>query len=187
MTNATRIFLAAFIGCAFALSVQAQGITSLLSRSSELGAHFSAKNTGLTVLIPYDEDTMGEIRLVADLEGIISGRENVPGAKLSYLHDNVIHRWNPSSGLQVRLLFCPGVSVGIMRDRHLDMGLVIALTGDAGFDFVFNESPVTISFRFSGDAGCHLSDFNRDGCSMNLYKNGLYRLFYPELSIRYRF
>jgi len=187
MTNATRIILAALIGCASALSIQAQSITSILSKRSEFGAHFSAKNVGLTVVLPYDEDTMGEIRLVADLEGIISGKENVPGVKLSYLHDNILRRWKPSEKLEVRFLFCPGVSVGVLKDRHIDMGLMLGMTGDAGFDFVFKESPFRISVRISGDIGCHLSEFNKDGCSMNLYKNGLYRLFYPELSIRYRF
>lgn len=187
MSKTAVIFLAAMTGILFSFSAQAQGFISIYGKRAEVGGLFSPKHSGLTVVIPYNEDTAGEIRLVADLEGIVTARENVPGIRFSYLQDNILKHWDASENLDVRLVFSPGISLGVLSDRHTKMGLLAAMTGEVGFDFAFRESPIVIAARFGADIGCHMTEFSNSGCKMNFYRNGLYRTFYPELSVRYRF
>ena len=66
-------------------------------------------------------------------------------------------------------------------------GGVIALTGNIGVRFDFQRR-LSLDLGFSLDPGIHLRTDPRTGALLlSFYKNGIYRGYYPNLNLLYRF
>jgi len=88
----------------------------------------------------------------------------------------------------------PGFTAGFARDFHRedfvsdsksedDLGPIAALSVTGGLLLTFDRA-VSLAFSLSAESGIHIRRNAASGVGiMALYRNGLYRTAYPELSI----
>lgn len=162
--------------------LQAQGQTSAF----EAGGFFSGQGSGLTCLFRHADGSVGELRLVADFEGVIREHQR-PGARLTYNYFLYGKDWYQSPELTVRPTFGPGLSFGYVRDKGKAPGFLAAIGADIGLEMEFRVTSVSIYAGLSADLGAHILLRGRYGSTMTLYRNGLERIWQPEIAVRYRF
>ena len=153
----------------------------------EAGGLFSTKGCGVALVFPRPDGTAAELRLLSDFAQVLRGHEYYPGAKLQYLYRLRVQERTVSDELSVRLTAGPGLTVGAVRDHGKGDGLLAALCGNITADFQFSKVPVTVSAGLSADLGAHLVFKEWHESTMTLYRNGLRKVWQPEISIRYRF
>ena len=152
-----------------------------------VGGWFSTKGSGVTLLFPHADGSYGELRVSADFEQVLKGREKIPGIQAQYRYNVRIGTVKLSDDFSIRPVGGPGISVGYVRDYGKDMGLLAALGGNLGLEFLFPASPLSIYAGFSAEIGAHIVLHDRYESKMTLYSNGVRRVWQPELSVRYRF
>lgn len=175
----TRLYRILIVGLLLVLpsAVHAAG-----SGRVAVGGWFSQKGSGLILVFNHSDATYGELRVNADFEQILKGRESVPGFTAQYWYNMHLATVRFSDELVVRPVAGPGVTVGYVRDHGKEPGFLVAVGGNVGLDFIFKTSPISIYAGLSAEVGAHVK-----GSTMSLYDNGLRRVWQPELSIRYRF
>ena len=151
-----------------------------------LGGYFSPKACGVTTVFP-GEKVFHELRLSADLDGVIRGLTAYPGVRADWHMNYHIGNWKPSEEMQVRFYAGPGVMLGYVRDGDRGRGVAAALSGTIGAAFVFSSSPIRITLGFSGVLGCHATITGTRNSTLTLYRSGLRNTVIPELGIRYCF
>ena len=153
----------------------------------EAGLQSSFKGVGATVILQGKQGATGELRLLADFADILMGHTARPGTRIQYLQHFPVHRFDLSNELTINIIWGPGVTLGLVRDKRKQGGYLAAVSGFAGAEFIFHRVPVTVSTSFSADLGAHMTIRNRYDNTMTYYEYGLRRAWYPEIGIRYRF
>ncbi len=150
------------------------------------GIIFSPKGCGV-MFRSEGESSAYRILVRSDFQGIITGKEEVPGVVASIAMEYPLKKWTTGAG-EARLHVGPSVSAGYVCDKDREHGLLVSVGCTGGADFSFRGSPIEISLDFSAEIGVHVvvRDISHDA-STNFYRNGLRKLLEPELTIRYRF
>lgn len=162
------------------------------------GISQSPKGVGLALVLDGQGREMDIFTLRTDLYGVLSGRTAQPGVCLSYTHD---YRFYAREGGDFRLLLHAGAGGlgAYVRDfekgflsayeRRLtrNPGWTAALTGNIGLRVDFRRR-LTLDLSFSVEPGIHLrTDPDTGTLLVSLYRNGLYRVYQPQLNLLYRF
>lgn len=150
-----------------------------------LGAFNSPKGFGLSFFADRNDRAKEIVEVYADMYSVLSGRHGNPGIKSDYCHAIVIES-RPTDWGRWEIYAGPGASLGWVRDNGCDnFGAMVALHGAVGFRMAFDRG-IGIDIGFGADLGIHLENAN-DTVYLKIYRNGLYRLPYPQLTISYRF
>lgn len=163
------------------------GIRAATGTRTAVGGWFSSKGSGLVFLFSHSDGTYGELRVSADFDQVLNGRESFPGFRAQYGYNMRLATVTISDELKIRPVAGPGITVGYVRDHEKGMGILAALDGNVGLEFIFPASPLSIYAGISAEVGAHIVLRNRYESTMTLYDNGLRRIWQPELSVRYRF
>ena len=166
------------------------------AQAQYFGGYSSIKGVGVTYAAPSgDGRSFLSWTAAFDFSGLINRTERIqtPGESIRFSYDYLIHSWTvPTTGTSVTLFAGPGAMLGHVRDRDKKLGLAAAVAGDAGLLFDFRKT-CAISLKFCADLGIHYGkrsqyeDINRYDPIAEFYKNGIYRLLFPEVRIMRRF
>ena len=150
-----------------------------------LGGWFSTKGVGVTAVFAKDS-YFHEVRLAADLAGLIRGRADFPGIRAEWNMNYYFAGWTPYDGFRIRLYAGPGAMLGYVDDGDSGRGVTAALSGTIGGAFWF-FGPVCITVGFTGALGCHAAFTDSHDTTLTLYTTGLKNILTPEIGIRYGF
>lgn len=151
----------------------------------------SPKGFGFSYLIPSSEDgkQTSALTFATDMYGVLAGVYSTPGFKF-----NVSKLGMYDIGEGFSLFAGPGFTAGYARDFHLDdflvdsketheRGIVAALSATGGLNIAFDRA-ISLAFSLTAEAGIHIrKDRETSGNVLSIYKNGVYRFVYPEVSI----
>ncbi|MBR1573319.1 MAG: hypothetical protein IJ652_00555 [Bacteroidales bacterium] len=151
-----------------------------------LGGFFSPRACGVTLVFPRDR-SFSDLRLSADLGGVIRGETAIPGVRAEWQYNYILSRWEVPDGTHILLYAGPGAMLGYVYDGSNGRGVAAALNAAVGGGFRFPGSPVLVTVGFSGSVGCHLTMTDSHDSRMTLYKTGLRNFLTPEISLRYDF
>ncbi len=172
------------------------------SAAKEVSAGLSSSPTGYGVMIHIMNPEGSELDILnisTDLYGLVSGRTDDIGFRLGYSHDYVINRFeyadfsmdiHAGAGLLTGFVHDheSGIFFGNRNPLEKEMGLIAALSCSAGLRFDFFARKVAIDLGFSANPGVHIRmDKENGSIYMSFYKNGIYQILYPKISIMYRF
>ena len=166
------VFVSALLAC-----VQAEG-----QAFRSVGLYSSFKGIGIEGDFTGKAGNLNSIRLYADIYGLPSGNIHRPGVKLCYSSDYIL-KTTRKQYCDVCFHLGPGVSLGYVKDYNTQNspGAVLGLTGTVGWLFKFNRK-VSLDLSWTLEAGMHLRQENGVG-RLSLYKNGIYRFPFPQLTI----
>lgn len=145
------------------------------------------------------EEEMDTFIISTDLYGITSGRTADVGFRLSYTHDYVLGRleaedfsmkFHAGAGLLAGYVHDHenGIFLGTIEPLKKEMGVVAALSCSLGLRFDFFARRVAIDLGLSANPGVHLRmDRENGSLYLSFYKNGIYQILFPKISIMYRF
>ena len=152
-----------------------------------IGGHFSPEGTGIGIDIPTKEGAaMHSIRILADLDGLMTGISNLPGAKGEYILSYILKSAVSTKGYSYRITAGPGLMGGYARDRGKGYGPIFGLCGSLGLDLILDNN-VNVSFGITTEVGAHLDYRTRYNSTLTFYKNGIINTIYPSVSVKYRF
>jgi len=160
--------------------------------SLSVGGFFSPKGCGFQAMSVREDGVCRTITAVADLYNVMTGESPTPGLRLSFYQNYPIKEWSCREDLKIVMMAGPGVTVGYVCDAsHKEgesrgYGIMGGLSGAVGVDFRF-ASHVSIYAGLSMDLALHVKANDAHDTSVNVYLNGLTRVWMPELGIRYRF
>lgn len=162
-----------------------------IEAKGSLSLYNSPKGFGASLLLPSagDGSQILAMTVAADMYGVISGVYTDPGIRLN------ITRFGLSETMGGITFFAgPGFTIGHVRDFNRDdfvpspdsfhgQGFTAALSATGGMRLSFDRS-VSLAFSLSAETGIHIrKDRETSGNVLAVYKNGLYRLLFPEISI----
>ena len=163
------------------------------------GLFQSPKGVGVTVMLDArDLPETNIFSLRTDFYGFLSGRTKQVGAAVSYTHDYLLFLAEGEDHL-LTLHLGAGGTLGYAHDyekgyfssfdRVLEHnpGGVIALNCDVGLRVDFRRR-LSLDLSFNLEPGIHLrTDPGTGTLLLSFYKNGIYRGYYPQLNLMYRF
>ena len=169
-------------------------------KAQSLGLQSAFDGFGLMLQWPNSDGNETEVfSLLCDTYGVHRARTDDLGVRFSYTHNYVLYRfYNDEMELGLRL--GAGVTLGYAHDNEngifigtqealtQNMGFIAALccTGGARIDFFRRRVAVDLSFCAS--PGVHVRrDETTGNVYVSLYKNGIYHVIYPQLTVMYRF
>lgn len=159
-----------------------------LAQEHSLGLFNSPKGFGLSYTGSGSDGSLNTVNIFADMQGVISGKYTCPGVRADYCHGIILKTRETEWG-NCQLYAGPGVSGGYVRDYGSDnFGILFALYGAAGARFNFTRG-ISIDLNFGADLGLWVEQRRSQGenNALKIYRNGLFRLPYPQLKIDYRF
>lgn len=147
-----------------------------------IGLFNSFKGIGIEADFDGSRGNFNSLKLYADIYGLPSGRVFRPGVKLCYSSDYILKSWERQY-CDIHFHLGPGVMLGYVKDFNTANrpGAVFGLTGNFGWYFNFKRK-VNIDLSWTLEAGMHLRH-EQDGNRLNIYKNGIYRFPFPQLTI----
>lgn len=171
-----RPFCVLLIGCLTCVAGWGQAVSS--------GGYFSPKGTGISTILDR-EGYFYDISAAFDLEGMILGATARPGVRASLLRASVLA--TPTVGETVLRFYAgPGVAVGYVRDNAAGKGVMGCLCG--GFGMLAElRGDVLAGVSIMADFGLHMTRGASGQWVLDLYRNGLYRAWWPEVRVLHRF
>lgn len=156
--------------------------------ASDIGALYSPKEFGLELRMVKEQPRQKRIiRITADMHGILSGHEKIPGLKVSYLKAHRIgHISQLGEDTAASFFLGSGFSTGYVKDYKKDFGLMGSFCTAVGVQFSFLERTF-IRLCLTGELGLHFDSNDAHDTSLTIYKNGIIKALIPELSITYSF
>ncbi|MCR5352554.1 MAG: hypothetical protein K6E35_08720 [Bacteroidales bacterium] len=192
MLKNIRIALAALLLCLL-FSPPAKGQQALV------GLYQSPKGVGVSAMFEGERgDVLDIVTLRTDFYGILTGRTDEPGVCLTYTHDysflwvewpeftmslhagaggllGYVHDWEE------------GIFSAIERQLQHSAGFAAGLAGNVGLRLDFDRR-LSLDLSFTTAPGIHLrTDKETGAVILSFYKNGLYRSYFPQINILYRF
>ena len=151
------------------------------------GGHFSSGGTGIALeILTKEGSALHTVRILADLDGVMTGTRDIPGAKGEYILSYILKSAVSSKGYSYRITAGPGLMGGYVVDRGKEYGPVFGICGSLGLDLLL-EKNVNVSFGITTELGGHLDYRNRYNSTLTFYKNGIVNTIYPSVSVKYRF
>ena len=162
-----------------------------------LGLFQSPKGVGITAVFDHGGE-MDLFTLRTDFCGLLSGRTAQIGGIASYSHDYVL-LYREMEDFAFSLHAGAGVMAGWVHDfengffsvydRQMthNPGIAAGATGNVGLRVDFARN-ITLDLSFSVCPGIHLRTNKSTGALItSFYKGGLYRAYFPQLNLFYRF
>lgn len=151
------------------------------------GMYFSPKSIEATFSVRGVESFSSMVNIGADMCGVYNGKYSKPGVSLAYYGLFDILSCDLGKETALALYTGPGCHLGYVRDKGIDdYGLAAGLGGRIGVAFRF-KSPFVVCIDFSAVLGCHITGQNEFENKMSIYKNGIYKAYFPQLGIKYSF
>lgn len=180
------------IVCLLALVCFCSGIRA---QQTSVGLFSSPKGFGanLQTASGLKTDAFHDLSLYADIYGVTMGKCLQPGVAFNYTYAMVFRRFS-WRGMDCRLFTGPGISLGWVREYEkglfdpevkyfLSPGGMAAVNAAFGIQVQCHER-IRLDLRWEAQAGVfYRSDSSLQSTSLSLFKNGIYRAFYPELVI----
>ncbi len=145
------------------------------------GGLFSAKGCGVSLSMHDGK----ELRFIADMNGIASGRYSMVGFRSELLYNNLIAEVPVQGKPVMQILASPGVTMGYVRDKDWEWGLLAGLCGRIACCLAYDSFDIV--FGVSSTLGCLIDIQDKYDSTMTLYQSGLRNAIHPEISIKYRF
>lgn len=168
-------------------------VSSAQSRVERVGVVNSLKEFGISIGVrqKHDSSLYNTFSLKADMEGIFLGEEMIPGVKISYTHQNFMKKGSFRDGEALyALFFGGGFCGGYVKDsggEWLGHGPMVGLAADAGALFIFPIG-IDIMLSLSGEFGLYLrKDQRYSSTELSWYRNGVAKVWVPNVTIFYRF
>lgn len=159
--------------------------TSTSAQPKAFGSSWSFRSIGIEYEFITSPDSFIHIDAGADMTGVFTGNDKVPGAAASFTWNMIFSRSASKNGCDIYWFAGPGVTFGWSKDRNSLQGLIFGIKGRIGMECLFNRN-IAISLSFSPILGMHASG-NQEVTNMRLYKNGLLYGLLPEIGIKYSF
>lgn len=179
--GATGRLLAVLLMPVLAFGASAQDYSSL-----GIGTFHSPKGLGVCMELQADKSMFDSFDIIADMYGVLTGQYSTPGIKATYCR-NIILKHIDREDCALDLYAGPGVTAGYVRDIHEPYSLVAGMAGSAGCRMDFYKKNIIIYMELGVDLA---GEFNRDNrfktLNLNIYKSGIYHIFYPQVRILYR-
>lgn len=150
------------------------------------GAGFAWNEFTASFQIRMNDDGFLRTSLNLDMTDVISGKSLYPGfsADAAYLFEFAEKRFRNRE--YFTFFAGPGICAGYVRNVSGDFGIMGALSGCIGFDYVFNV-PFSLGLTLEPAIGVHLRRTAFGLTKMDFYKTGLISSLMPHLFIKYRF
>lgn len=160
-------------------------------RIERAGILNSPKGFGVSLGISQDDRGIyNTVSITADMEGILDGTEEYPGAKITWLHENVLKRGKIRDDVDYAFFWGGGFSAGFVKDHgaaNRNHGIMAGMATGVGVVFIFSGR-LDISASFSGELGLQLrKDENYGTMDLSWYENGVLKAFIPQITLYYRF
>ena len=158
-----------------------------LCQEKSIGLFNSPKGFGVTYSNDAGNRSYNSFSLYSDMTGVFSGKNSNPGIRFEYFKVFFVKEKN-TQDCEIRFYAGPGVSSGYVRDYGSDIyGVLLALSGTAGVRFCFPRG-IAIDLGLSADLGLHIrGKENGQTANLKFYRNGLYRIPYPQIKLEYCF
>ena len=162
-------------------------VNALAQKGLGIGSFQSFKGVGLSfeTLSPSGRE-FNTFTLYADLAGMYLGYNEAPGVKFNYSHNIRIAQFSPQTLDDLSFIAGSGFSTGWVKDSGRDNYWVsAALSGTFGARAVF---PCRVCFilGITLETGLLLYD-NGGHATTTLYRDGIYHIILPHLTISYQF
>lgn len=144
--------------------------------------------SGIALAYEHTVDGRGnfvEICLKAETGEMFNGREERPGASVSFTWNMILEEWTSHDRETVRLFAGPGIAAGFGRDYRTQTGALFGLKGKVGVECLFARG-VTVSASIAPVFGQHIVRLD-ESIGTRLYRNGLIYGLVPEIGIKYSF
>ncbi len=153
-----------------------------------LGTWHSRKGAGLTMQVPARHPgESNTFTVYAELGDIYAGHLETPGGKFVFSHNISILSFEGVQEGDISLFAGAGASAGWVKDYGREgFGMMAAVNGSFGASAAFTANRIHVSAGVTIEAGPWLQKTG-DNYSVSLYRNGIYRSFYPYISISYLF
>lgn len=189
-------------GCVLFLLCLSAALAEQQAAAREVSAGLSSSPSGFGVMMQimnHEGSEMDILNISTDMYGVVSGRTGDIGFRLGYTHDYIIRRFehedfdmniHVGAGLQTGLVHDheSGFFFGNRNPLEKEMGIIAALSCSAGLRFDFYARRVAIDLGLSANPGVHLRmDKDNGSFYLSFYKNGIFQILYPKISILYRF
>lgn len=184
----------------FACLVLTLAILPAGAREWSAGLYSFPSGHGIQVqTMDENEKEMDTFIISTDLYGMASGRTSDVGVRLGYTHDYVLGRleaedfsmkFHAGAGLLTGYVHDHenGIFLGTKDPLNKEMGFIAALSCSMGLRFDFFARKVSIDLGLSANPGVHLRmDKDNGSLYLSFYKNGIYQILFPKISIMYRF
>lgn len=153
---------------------------------SWIGLHSSPKWAGVSGFITTKG---GESRyrsdLLLDMNGVFRGWNEIPGIRLRLTRDYLLLHRDLPTGTSLYWLAGPGLTLGYLSDSDNIYGFLGGLTIESAL-FLDFARPFSVCMGLSADFGLHYRMKDHHGV-LQFYRNGVYRAYYPEIMLLYRF
>lgn len=154
--------------------------------SPEYGLASSPRGIGLALMTQKSPAYFNSYSLVADLNGVLSGKRPFPGLKGTYVYDVILKEFTVENDVSACFYAGPGLVAGYVRDTDKPFGVVSGLAGNTGVRFDFKRG-VSILAECQADIAVYLSRNQRYGnIDLTLYNAGVVRSFYPHIKIMFK-
>ena len=120
------------------------------------------------------------------MTNVISGKNLYPGASVEVLYLFSFARKQFDSGESMLFYAGPGINAGYVRNFDGRYGVMAALSGHIGFEYVFNV-PVSLSLSLEPALGIHVNRDRFGYVNTDLYRAGLAHSLLPHVGIMYHF
>lgn len=180
-------------------------MTLMLATSVTLGAQdFSVGGfnsiKGLGVAVEHQRHGGTDVfESYLDIFGLAGGRCKDPGWRLRYFHVMPLS-YLSFEGVNATFYLGPGAGTGYVHDFEpgffdfdapslsRNKGFCLSIAAKSGLLLGFESRRIMLDIGVSLEGGFHIRpDETRAVRVMTLYKNGIYRMFEPEISILYAF
>lgn len=161
------------------------GISSF--KASGISLSYSAVPTQASGSERKMDQVTYELRLLADMDGFLSGDIVHPGGKgqVFFMH-SLLCGSLPGGGPTYSLRAGPGLCAGYVRDGDLGWGFLFGLSAEVGMQFFFSRG-VSVTLSVGNDIAGHLRYSSLQDNTLTLYRKGLTRTWMPQLGISYNF
>ena len=172
--------------CFMMLAAMLAGCCVAAARDRKTGLNLSYNELSATFSLPMAATEELRLSLNLDMTGVVSGKCLYPGlsADVAYLY--VFGEKVFESGERMEFFAGPGANAGYVRNFDGRYGVMAALSGHIGFEYVFNV-PVSLSLSLEPALGIHVNRDRFGYVNTDLYKAGLAHSLLPHVGIMYHF
>lgn len=169
---------------------------SVMGQDRSAGIISSPKGIGISIQFPaaFSDYEFTRFMLETDIYGMTFGRTSEPGVRLNYSRGFVFSRQTVEE-TYYSFYVAPGFSAGYVHDFEKSIiggtagklqkasGFMAAISCTVGCCIHFPRH-MELDISLETDAGMHIrQDRNISDFRLNIYKNGLIRTIYPQITI----
>ena len=169
-----------------AVSILLMTDAGVVAQNRSVGGNFAYNEFSAMLRMPLEEKQSVRISANLDMTNVISGKNLYPGASVEVLYLFSFARKQFDSGECMLFYAGPGINAGYVRNFDGRYGVMAALSGHIGFEYVFNV-PVSLSLSLEPALGIHVNRDRFGYVNTDLDRAGLAHSLLPHVGIMYHF